>query len=101
MGSADRNVAVRTSLIFPALGLQRPGRVALGLCFALATAACADAPITAADLQSNGELRQGTQNVLSAAETAGTQRASHGHVTGVLAAQAEGPLEDEIGRAHV
>ena len=85
MGSADRNVAVRTPLLLPALGFS----------FALATAACADAPITAADLQSNGELRHGTQNIHSATERADvTQRASHLHVTGLLAAQAAGPLED-------
>ncbi|MFV8750308.1 hypothetical protein ACNOYE_07135 [Nannocystaceae bacterium ST9] len=66
----------------------------MGFCLTLATAACADAPITAADLQSNGELRQGTQHVHSAETAAVTQRASHLRVTGVLAAQADGPLED-------
>jgi hypothetical protein len=62
---------------------------------ALTAAACADAPITAADLQSNGELLQGTQNVHSTAQRQDvTQRAAHLHVTGLLAAQADGPLED-------
>jgi hypothetical protein len=76
---------VRTSLFLPALGF--------GLL--LATTACADAPITAADLQSNGELLQGTQNVHSTANRAEpTQRAEYLHVTGLLAAQADGPLED-------
>lgn len=61
----------------------------------LALGACADAPITAADLQSNGELRQGTQHVHSAVDVvAATQLAAHLRVTGVIAAQADGPLED-------
>jgi hypothetical protein len=63
--------------------------------FALFAAACVDAPITAADLQSNGELLQGTQNVHSTAQRPDvTQRAEHLQLTGLLAAQAEGPLED-------
>lgn len=60
----------------------------------LALGACADAPITAADLQSNGELRQGTQHVHAVDATAATQHATHQSVTGVIAAQADGPLED-------
>lgn len=63
----------------------------------LALGACADAPITAADLQSNGELRQGTQHVHALDVTAATQQAqlaTHQSVTGVIAAQADGPLED-------
>lgn len=91
MGSADKNVAVRTSLLL--------------FGFMLMASACADAPITAADLQSNGELLQGTQldsvghpahaSVHSTAERSDvTQRAAHLHVTGLLAAQADGPLED-------
>lgn len=86
---------MRTSLFLPALGFG----------FLLALAACADAPITAADLQSNGELLQGTQSasvghpahasVHSTAERAEpTQRAAYLHVSGLLAAQADGPLED-------
>lgn len=64
----------------------------------LFTAACADAPITAADIQADGQLRQtasASQSVHSATDFGPqSQRASHLRVTGLLAAQAEGPLED-------
>jgi len=63
------------------------------------TVACADAPITAADLQADGQLRQRTssqQSVHASSETnrPKAQRAEHLQVTGLLAAQADGPLED-------
>lgn len=68
---------------------------ALALLF---TAACADAPITAADIQANGQLRQtvatSQQSVHAASEQPKAQRAEHLRVTGLLATQADGPLED-------
>lgn len=65
----------------------------------LATAACADAPITAADLQADGSLREqaGSQQSVHAASDTNrpkAQLAEHLRVTGLLAAQADGPLED-------
>lgn len=65
----------------------------------LFTAACADAPITAADIQADGQLRQADsssqQSVHAASEREPkAQRAEHLRVTGLLAAQADGPLED-------
>ncbi len=62
--------------------------------------ACADAPITAADIQADGQLRpsaapQGSQSVLAASEQQPkAQRAEHLRVTGLLAGQAEGALAD-------
>lgn len=62
--------------------------------------ACADAPITAADLQADGQLRQITtqqqQSIHAASEThqPKAQQAERLRVTGLLAAQADGPLED-------
>ena len=63
------------------------------------TVACADAPITAADLQADGQLRQRSSSQQSVHASSDTnrpkaQRAEHLQVTGLLAAQAEGPLED-------
>lgn len=65
----------------------------------LSTVACADAPITAADLQADGQLRQRSSSQQSVHASSNTnrpkaQRAEHLQVTGLLAAQAEGPLED-------
>ncbi len=62
-------------------------------------AACADAPITAADIQGDGQLRERPnreQSVLAASETRRPQpqKAQTLAVTGVLAAQHEGALED-------
>ena len=62
-------------------------------------AGCADAPITAADLQADGQLRAQTnsqQSVLAASETnqPKAQVAEHLQVMGMLASQAEGALED-------
>lgn len=62
-------------------------------------AACADAPITAADLQADGQLRQGAssqQSIHAASETnrQAIQTAEQLRVTGLLAPQAEGALED-------
>ena len=61
--------------------------------------ACADAPITNAQLQDDGQLVPGSHSVaLFAAETAvARQQASAIRVAGVLASQDEGALED---RAH-
>jgi hypothetical protein len=63
------------------------------------TVACADAPITAADIQADGQLRetasQTQQSVHAASEQSPkAQRAEHLRVTGLLAAQADGALED-------
>ena len=80
---------MRTSIIAAAI-------VLLGV----STAACADAPITAADLQADGQLREqpadSQQSVHAATETnrPKAQVAEHLQVTGLVAAQADGPLED-------
>jgi hypothetical protein len=62
------------------------------------TAACADAPITAADIQADGQLREqpsSQQSVHAASEQAPrAQRAERLRVTGLLASEADGPLED-------
>ncbi|WP_146158107.1 hypothetical protein [Enhygromyxa salina] len=64
------------------------------------TAGCADAPITAADLQADGQLREqpadSQQSVHAASETnrPKAQVAERLQVTGLVAAQAEGALED-------
>ncbi|WP_146658185.1 hypothetical protein [Enhygromyxa salina] len=64
------------------------------------TAACADAPITAGDLQADGQLRaqpaDSQQSVHAASETnrPKAQVAERLQVTGLVAAQAEGALED-------
>lgn len=65
----------------------------------LATVACADAPITAADLQADGQLREQAdqQQSIHAASKANQPKAGVAErlrVTGLLAAQNEGPLED-------
>ncbi|PRP90291.1 hypothetical protein ENSA5_65870 [Enhygromyxa salina] len=64
----------------------------------LLAAGCADAPITAADLQADGQLRESNgsqQSVHAASETnPKTQQAAHLRVTGLVAAEADGPLED-------
>jgi hypothetical protein len=69
--------------------------------FILMSAGCADAPITAADLQDDGQLReqQADQQSVHAASSihrpsARAQVAEHLRVTGLVAAEAEGPLED-------
>lgn len=80
---------MRTSLIAAAIVLS-----------GLFTAACADAPITAADLQADGQLREqqadSQQSVHAASETnrPKAQVAERLQVTGLVAAQADGPLED-------
>ena len=64
------------------------------------TAACADAPITAADLQADGQLREiapsSQQSIHAASRTnqPAAQKAEHLRVTGLVAAQGDGPLED-------
>ncbi len=77
---------------------QRPVRNSLIAAAALTLiAACADAPITAADIQADGQLRQvnSQQSVHATSEQAPkAQRAEHLRVTGLLANQADGPLED-------
>ena len=76
---------MRTTLFVAALGL---------------TAACADAPITAADLQADGQLRESAPSsqqsihAASAANQPAAQTAEQLRVTGLVAAQADGPLED-------
>jgi hypothetical protein len=64
-------------------------------------AGCADAPITAADLQDDGQLREQAdlrQSVHASSvhrpKAPPTQIAEHLRVTGLVAAQADGPLED-------
>lgn len=69
------------------------------LAFAFLLAACADAPITAADLQADGQLREqaGSQQSVHAATDVNqpkSQVAERLRVTGLVAAQAAGPLED-------
>ncbi|HLT40424.1 MAG TPA: hypothetical protein VK034_29295 [Enhygromyxa sp.] len=76
--------------------MRHPSIAAFAL---LLTAACADAPITAADIQADGQLRQtaspSQQSVHAASEREPKlQTAEHLRVTGLLAAQADGPLED-------
>ena len=76
---------VRTTLIAAAL--------------VLSAAACADAPITAADLQADGQLREqaSSQQSIHAASDVNrpkAQRAERLLVTGLVAAQSEGALED-------
>lgn len=68
-------------------------------CAAVLTVGCADAPITAADLQADGQLREhaGTQQSVHAARSSKNsraQRAERLRVNGLLAAQPDGPLED-------
>jgi hypothetical protein len=67
----------------------------------LLTAGCADAPITAADLQDDGQLREQADrqqsvhaSIVHQPKARPTQVAEHLRVTGLVAAQAEGPLED-------
>lgn len=79
--------------------LQTPVRISpIAAIALLLTAACADAPITAADIQADGQLRQTaspSQQIHAASVTAPrAQTAEHLRVTGLLAAQADGPLED-------
>jgi hypothetical protein len=71
---------------------------ALALLVAVNTA-CADAPITADDIQADGQLRPDSQPSAQQSVHASNgqqlaQQAEHLRVTGLLAAQAEGPLED-------
>ncbi len=56
--------------------------------------ACVDAPITPDQLQADGQLRSGAleQSAFSARERATPRRAAQ--ISAVLAAEAEGPLED-------
>jgi hypothetical protein len=75
--------------------LQAPVRISPFAVIALVlTAACADAPITAADIQADGQLRSHSLSHAASVDGPKTQRAEHLRVTGLLAAQAEGPLED-------
>ncbi|MCH9688729.1 MAG: hypothetical protein K0V04_45275 [Deltaproteobacteria bacterium] len=55
---------------------------------------CVDAPITPDQLEADGQLRSGAleQSAFSARETTTPQRAAQ--ISAVLAAEAEGPLED-------
>jgi hypothetical protein len=82
--------AVRTPLIVAAL-------VSSALVWAL-TAGCADAPITAADLQDDGQLREQADQQQSVHAASShkpkAQLAEHLRVTGLVATEAEGPLED-------
>lgn len=63
-------------------------------------AGCADAPITAADILADGQLRRSSvlheQNIHAASEAnrPKAQLAERLRVTGILATQADGPLED-------
>jgi hypothetical protein len=61
-------------------------------------AGCADAPITAADLQDDGQLRAQAEGVHASSvhqpKARPTQVAEHLRVTGLVAAEAEGRLED-------
>lgn len=72
----------------------------LAAAFILMSAGCADAPITAADLQDDGQLReQADQQSVHASSSihqppARAQVAEHLRVTGLVAAEADGPLED-------
>jgi hypothetical protein len=79
---------VRTPLIVAALVLGA----------SMIAAGCADAPITAADLQDDGQLREqaGQQQSVHAAsvQQPKAQVAEHLRVTGIVAAVADGPLED-------
>jgi hypothetical protein len=81
---------VRTPLIVAAL-------VSSALVWAL-TAGCADAPITAADLQDDGQLREQADQQQSVHAASShkpkAQLAEHLRVTGLVATEAEGPLED-------
>lgn len=63
----------------------------------LAAAGCADAPITAADLQADGQLREQAGHQLQSNHDMSQPKARVAErlqVTGLLAGQAEGPLED-------
>jgi hypothetical protein len=81
------NGAVRTLHIAAALAVV-----------GLLGAGCADAPITAADLQDDGQLRvqaDQQQSVhASSSHRPKAQLAEHLRVTGLVAAEAQGPLED-------
>lgn len=72
----------------------------LAAAFILMSAGCADAPITAADLQDDGQLReQADQQSVHASSSihqppTRAQVAEHLRVTGLVAAEADGPLED-------
>lgn len=61
---------------------------------AVVASACADAPITADQLERDGQLRSPSlrQSAFSAQERVTTQRAAQ--ISAVLAAEASGPLED-------
>jgi hypothetical protein len=72
----------------------------LAAAFILMSVGCADAPITAADLQDDGQLReQADRHSVHASSSihqppARAQVAEHLRVTGLVAAEADGPLED-------
>jgi hypothetical protein len=70
-------------------------RVAILALAAVLVPACVDAPITADQLESNGQLRDPAleQSAFSAQERS-TQRAAQ--ISAVLAAQAAGPLNDAV-----
>lgn len=79
--------------------LQAPVRhSAIAAIALLLSVGCADAPITAADIQADGQLRQtavsSQQSVHATTEPKKAQAAEHLRVTGLLAAEADGPLED-------
>lgn len=73
---------------------------ALILSGSLMSVGCADAPITADDLQDDGQLREQVDQQRALASSsihhspARAQIAEHLRVTGLVAAEAEGPLED-------
>jgi hypothetical protein len=81
---------VRTSLLAAALILSG----------SLLSVGCADAPITADDLQDDGQLREQVDQQRALASSsihhspAQAQIAEHLRVTGLVAAEADGPLED-------
>ena len=75
--------------------------------FTLMGSGCADEPITADQLQADGQLRASSleQSAFSAQERTTTRRAAQ--ISAVLAAQAEGPLADsnrfdaDVGEVHL
>ncbi|RPI40960.1 MAG: hypothetical protein EHM59_21220 [Betaproteobacteria bacterium] len=79
----------------PALSLP-PLVAPLALAFGLACSACADAPITPAQIQADGSLRSGLQQSEFQAPERPTARqtAQTLQLTAVIAPQAEGALED-------
>jgi hypothetical protein len=71
-------------------------RVAILALAAVLVPACVDAPITADQLESNGQLRDPAmeQSAFSAQDRSTTQRAAQ--ISAVLAAQASSPLHDAV-----